>query len=219
MKFKDFYRESILRESRGEFWIDSSGGVESCDLDVNDTGHEGVILDRLMHEYTNLFDIDYERSPREDLGRYEEEIKEFLKESGVIVSDDDVVAYESDASGFTYDRYLSKLDRDKDRDRDALGLIWDLSSNIKDARDYGMKYYNDKRLVNNSIQTWGLTDRDLRVIGDGIYEAYGEEVETNEETYSIEVMDRNNRAMYWEVPWEVIASNSVSNLMMYKERV
>ena len=50
MKFKDFYRESILRESRGEFWIDSSGGVESCDMDLNDTGHEGVILDKLMHE-------------------------------------------------------------------------------------------------------------------------------------------------------------------------
>ena len=210
-----------LNEARGEFWIDSSGNVESCDIDVNDTGHEGVVLEKLMYEYTNIFDIDYERHPREDLGKYDNEIKGFLKENGLISSPEEEEAFDDDAAGYTWDRYLKGLEwvqKDPNKVRDALGLIWGLGGGMKDARDYAMKYFGDKRLVGNSVQTWDLTERDLKIIGDGIYEANGDEMEGSEETFSIEVMNPKNRMMFWEVPWEVINEGNISGLMSYKER-
>jgi len=43
-----------------------------------------------------------------------------------------------------------------------------------DPREYAMREWGWKRLVGPNVQTWTLTDKDLKSMGRGIWDAYGE---------------------------------------------
>jgi hypothetical protein len=225
MHDKKFYElqkiyQGMQEDIRGEYWVDLSGNVEGADIDINDIGHEGVVLQKLMSEYTDMFDIDYERSPRENLGSYEEEIKKFLIDLEIINNEELSSKYDEDPSGFTWDNFIVKTEKAKkhnDQVKDALGLIWDIPGNMKDARDYAMKYFGDKRVAGNNIQTWTITSQDLRAIGNGLWEINGDDIDDAEE-FNIEVMNPQNRMMFWNVPWEVLQLDDPSKLMIYSER-
>jgi hypothetical protein len=216
----------LEEDVRGEFWISSDGQVQSCDMDIDDMGHEGVVLERLMHKYTDLFDIDFERNPKgSDLALYEDEIQSYLMENGYINNEKEQNDFNEVPGEYAWDKYISRLKWVKENPqkiRDGLGLIWNsIQGSIKDPRDYAMKYDGEKRLAGYNIQTWNISESDLKTIGDGIYEAYGdggEPEDLNGEEFTIEVMNPSNRMVFWNVPWEVIDSGSVSGLMMYKER-
>ena len=81
-----------------------------------------------------------------------------------------------------------------------------------DPREYVTNNYGWKRLLGNEIETFTLTKSDLDDIADGLYDAYGDQVEN--ESFNIEV--RANQQYYLSVPWQVISDGDFGTLLMHK---
>src|ERR1051325_5043541 len=65
---------------RGEWWIDETGGTTYCDIDVGDSGHEGVVIQYLAHEILSHFGIESDEPGY--ISEYEDQIKQSLIEDG-----------------------------------------------------------------------------------------------------------------------------------------
>lgn len=159
---------------RGEWWIDDMGGTIFADVEIGDSGHEGVIIQSVAHEILSHFGID---DAEGTLDNYEESIKEILIDADRM-SEQDLEDWEaSSGSRSPYGVILKKLIEDKlfptpEQTVAALGIAYG-SSNL-DARDYGMKYMNWKIMKTYGsdieIQTWKLTPEDLGLIVRGIWD-------------------------------------------------
>lgn len=170
----------IVRESlnalseehqRGEWWITEDGNTIYADIDIGETGHEGVIIQHLVHEILDHFGI-HEDEPQE-LSAYEDTIKSNLEHEGRF-SEEDQAEWESSGPS---EVMLKKLIEDKvyptpEQTEDALYIAY--GSSTRDARDYGMKYMGWKvmKTFGNAIevQTWHLKPDDLSAIVRGIWD-------------------------------------------------
>lgn len=83
-----------------------------------------------------------------------------------------------------------------------------------DVRQYGMEKLGWKRVKDNMVETWNLTEKDLRGIANGLGDA-DEEME-DDETFDIEVRSSGN--MFRDVPITVIESKNLAELFPYGER-
>jgi len=87
---------------------------------------------------------------------------------------------------------------EKGVDQEAMNLLVDyfLAINRLDPREYAMKNWGWKRLVGPNVQSWTLTSGDLRSMGRGIWDAYGENA--NKVVYDLYI--DGSRKMYSSVP-------------------
>jgi hypothetical protein len=91
-------------------------------------------------------------------------------------------------------------------------------------RVHGMKYFGWKRIMGQRIETWTLTQADLRDIYNGIYDLSPIDFDSEDEqtgyTWDIEVV--STRDYYPEVPESVIGeaarNGDMGKLMFYKNR-
>ena len=129
-------------------------------------------------------------------------------------------------SGMVIDAILSNYDLDPDR----FDLTKETPESLKgrglteeeinvvldkiDPRVYGMKELGWKRVAGRNVQTQTLTEEDLKDIDYGLYDAYEQEVEgDNELEFNIEVM--GNNTYYSGVPYSVISTHNPLNLREY----
>lgn len=156
----------------GEWWIDDTGGTIFADIDIGDSGHEGVVIQHLVYEITDHFGI---QDPEGLLGDYEESIKETLISEDNF-SQEDAELWESSGPS---EVILKKLIEDKvystpKQAEDAVYLAYGSRSQSRDARNYGMQYLNWKVMKTHGgyieIQTWHLTPQDLGIIVRGIWD-------------------------------------------------
>ena len=82
-----------------------------------------------------------------------------------------------------------------------------------DPRDYGMKHLGWKRVKGNYIQTYTLTNDDLKEITNGLWEA--DENCENEE-FNIEIGSTN--IVYRYIPWAVLILDNVAELTPYSNQ-
>ena len=87
---------------------------------------------------------------------------------------------------------------EKGVDQEAMNLLVDyfLAINRLDPREYAMKNWGWKRLVGPNVQSWTLTAGDLKSMGQGIWDAYGEV--SDKVVYDLYV--DGSRKMYSSVP-------------------
>lgn len=168
--------DSLVEEhERGEWWIDESGHVTFADIELGDSGHEGVVIQYLAHEILEHFGIDSDEPGL--LSDHEESIKHSLlahKE----MSEEDLADWDaSSGSRCPYGVILKKLIEDKafptpEQAQEALTIAY--GSKGVDARDYAMKYLNWKIMKAKGsiieIQTWSLKPEDLGTIVRGIWD-------------------------------------------------
>ena len=156
---------------KGEWWITEDGSTIFADIDIGDSGHEGVVINHLVHEILGHFNI-HEDEPQE-LQAYEETIREQLEHDGRFTEED---AAEWDSAGPS-EVILKKLIEDKayptpEQTEDALYIAYNSTS--RDARNYGMKYLNWKIMKtfgkDIEIQTWHLKPDDLTAIVRGLWD-------------------------------------------------
>lgn len=179
-------RESLnsLQEGhqKGEWWITDDGGTIFADIDIGDSGHEGVIIQYLIREILEHFGID-ENEPQE-LNAYEDTIKSNLEHDGNFSPEDQEVW---DSNGPS-EIMLKKLIEDKvystpEQTEDALYIAYGSSS--RDARNYGMKYLGWKimKTLEKSIeiQTWHLKPDDLSAIVRGIWDIVEDDPENEDD--------------------------------------
>lgn len=80
-----------------------------------------------------------------------------------------------------------------------------------DFRQYAMKNWGWKRVINRDIETWNLTRKDLDAIATGLYDAS----DVNDNTqFNIEVA--SSRKSYWNVPYWVIGDGNPAKLQPYR---
>jgi hypothetical protein len=190
---------------RGEWWIDSSGTAVFADGDIGDMNHEMYVVDQLVRNALSEFDIEPENEEYAGtIDNYERQIRNFLVEEEGIpeehVGDVDLMK--------TVKARIAHRFSNKDQLKDAVDTMFGRT----DARVYALQWDGWKRVKGREVETWELTLQDLKLIGDGLWDAYGDECE--EEMFNIEV--QATRTYYTEVPWEVIRTDDLGALRLYE---
>jgi hypothetical protein len=216
---------------RGEWWIDDSGGTIFADIDIGDSGHEGVIIQQLAHEILSHFDVDTDEPGY--ISEYEDRIKENLIHDDRM-SEQDLADWEaSSGSRSPYGVILRKLIEDKaystpEQAEDALSIAY--GSSQRDARDYGMKYLNWKVMKtfggDIEIQTWHLKPEDLGIIVRGIWDIMEDTDDSDdsdnkvgEDGYPgprVNVTVQATGKRFHDIPLSVLEKKLPSSLMNYR---
>src|SRR6185369_17046051 len=126
---------------RGEWWIDDMGHITFADIELGDSGHEGVVISYLVHEILEHFGIPTEETGL--LSEYEDLIKRSLLEDGDLDEQELEDWEKSSGSRCPSTIILKKLIRDKvfkspQQASEALRIAYGAQG--IDARDYAMKY-------------------------------------------------------------------------------
>ena len=220
---KQILTEALQRldeAERGEWWIYPGGYAQFADGDVGDSGHEGYVIEHVAREIYEHF----LGEPPEQMGylsEYEEELKQALIDDDNF-DEKDAAEWEKRGSTEVLTRKLveDKVYKDVSQASDAVYIAWGSSS--KDARDYAMKYLGWKRMTTSGygteIQTWTLTQSDFDSIRRGIYDAWGdmgdEEQDDSEHEVTIEV--RANNKVFSGIPLSVIDAGQLSGIVTYQ---
>ncbi len=223
----------IMKETheRGEWWIDDTGGTIFADIDIGDSGHEGVVISNVAHEILSHFGIDTDDAGY--LSEYEDRIKEELIADGKM-SEQDLKDWEaSSGSRSPYGVILRKLIEDKayptpEQAGEALSIAY---GNGKDARDYALKYWRWKIMKTSGsdieIQTWHLKPEDLNIIVRGIWEIMEDnpedtedpDNEVGEDNYPgprVNVTVQASGKTFHDIPLAVLEKKVPSSLINYR---
>jgi len=87
-----------------------------------------------------------------------------------------------------------------------------------DARDYGMKYMNYKRVKGNNIQTHTLTPEDFKIIKQGLGAILDQESIEEDALTSlvINIEVNSSRTFFEEVPILNVLEGNISDIMKYR---
>jgi len=201
--FKGLLREAILR---GEWWI-SDGQSIFANGDVGETNHEMYAADILKRQILDELGIDssyYEYVP--DLNDIEDEIYKEIQDE---LTDQEKQLWQENI----VEAIISYLQRRGDAN---IKEKTSYAFGNKDAREYALEHLHWQRVKGNVIQTQTLTRDDLKNIVNGLYDAYGDEVEQEGVTFNMEVMA--TRSWYTEIPMSVLETLNPSDLNQYRSR-
>lgn len=215
----------------GEWWIDETGGTTYADIDIGDSGHEGVVIQYLAHEILSHFGVDTDEPGY--ITEYEDRIKENLIHDERM-SEQDLADWEaSSGSRSPYGVILRKLIEDKayetpEQAEEALSIAY--GSSQTDARNYGMRYLKWKVMktfgAEIEIQTWHLKPEDLGIIVRGIWDIM-EDTDDPEDSDNkvgddgypgprVNVTIQATGKRFHDIPLAVLEKKMPSSLMNYR---
>jgi len=212
---------------KGEWWIDDHGQTIFADIDIGDSGHEGVVIQYLVHEILSHFGIE-----EHEVGlliHYDDQIKQALIDDDNF-SEEDAQQWEREGPS---EVILKKLIEDKaypdpKQAEDAVYIAYNNTS--RDARNYGMQYLNWKimKTVGSDIeiQTWHLKPEDLGIIVRGIWDIMEDtddpedsDNEVGEDGYPgprINVTIQATGKRFHDIPLTVLEKKLPSSLINYR---
>jgi len=206
----NWYKLIKIAEVRGEYWIDDSGNALEASGD-GDFNHEAYVIDYAQH---HLGDDNYEEWKRSEAMEILEEKKKELEDQK-----EDMEEAEQDTTQIEKEIY-EIWEQSRDIDYYAYELLLENMSleekelfNIAemqgDPREFAIKNWGWKRLEGRHIETWTLTPRDLEVISNGLYDAYGDydENSLDLETFNINVY--STKMWYQNVSWQDINKKNI----------
>ena len=200
----NWYKRSLLKIAhiRGEYWI--QGGVAyGADTEINDTGHEGMAIQAAQERIMDEGD-DWEEW-KQNVAT--EAFQEAMSQAITPQQKQEVQDKWDDDNG---EEFLMQALRERGVD----SKVYQLAEGYGDPRNLAMELWGWKILKGNQIQTWTITNEDLKDIADGVYDAYQEEAELA--TYEIEVM--LTKKEFTAVLWDVISTGNSSLLLGYMYR-
>lgn len=185
----------------GEWWITNHGQAIFADGDVSDQNHASMIISELTNEIAEIFDV------TADEGGYLESYVDQIK-ANLDLDATESEKFDADPANYIFN--ILKEDNPYPTEQqlqDAFFIAY--GSSNRDPRDYGMRYLGYKRMAGRDIQTYTLTSNDLKIIADGINDAYGDDLndrysddESEQPTFNIEVM--STRKWYQDIPLDAI---------------
>ena len=175
----------------GEFWL-MDGQAMYADGDIGDMNHEAYVVQTI-------------------LSNYEDEISKFYsKKYNSFPEQSKVYTENYDLNDFSIED-LKSFGMTQEEIDIVLGRV--------DARDYGLKNLGWKRVNGNNVETYTLTNNDLKEISNGLWEAYEREIsESSEEepvVFNIEV--KSNGLFFTDIPYNSISSHDVSQLRSFRQ--
>lgn len=211
----NWYKTIKLAEVRGEYWINESGNVMEASGD-GDFDHAGYVIDYAQNHLSE--GEDYEGWKISKTLELLQEKKEALEEQK-----DEIEAVEQDTTQID-----AAINENWEQSRDPEYHYYDVlfeclpqeekellnvAEGNRDAREFAIKNWGWKRLEGRHIETWTLTARDLEVIANGLYDAYGDYDENSleSETFNINVYSTN--MWYQNVSWQDIDKKNIRAIM------
>jgi len=204
-----------LAQVRGEFWITDSGTALGADGDVGDYNHEGHAIEVAQSQIMEGSE-DWEGWKRETaleiLAEQKQELEERkyeIEEQELDTTDIDKLIYENWERSKDPEYHAYEL---INANREKLGISeedFDIAEGQGDARAYAMRNWGWKRLEGNHIETWTLTPNDLKIISDGLWDAYQEEGEKQKFTIYV----YGTKKWYTDIPVGVIDAKSVKDIV------
>jgi len=215
----NWYKIIKISQVRGEFWINESGQVIEASGD-GDYNHEGYVIETIKgllsdgyeyEDWKNQQVLEILEEKKEEL----EEQKANLEEKGEDTKPIDDALYEiwemsQETEYHSYQLFLDNIDN-----LDFSIEDFEIAEGQGDARRYAMKNWGWKRLEGNNVETWSLTKGDMRVIADGLYDAYDEAVKNS--NFNIYVY--GNEKYYPDVPWSTIESLDIKFLREFNSNM
>jgi hypothetical protein len=195
----NWYRKCIFAYASGEFWI-QNGTATGADGDINDTNHEG---EAIMSAQAEIMDGE---------GDWDEWKQSVAKEEYNLAmqsaqTPEEKQQIEQKWNADNGEEFLMEALRQRNVDND----LYLMAEGWGDVRKFAMKRWGWKRLASDNVETWTLTASDLRDIANGLWDAYGEEAES--ETFNIYCYATNK--WYNEIPFEVISKENPTALNSY----
>ena len=194
---------SVAKDFRGEYWLDTYGTATFADGDIGDFNHEALVI---MEAQTNVvstladnpaFDFISDGDMDGEFGPSEETMDAIGEKLDAM----------TEAEGTSLDVVLKRLGVDPEE--------FNIANDQGDARDYGLRVNKQIRVAGNEIQMYDLSSGRMRVLADGLYDAYGEDVENG--TFNIE--DSGRGKYYTEVPFSVLSEGKYAALRNYEHGV
>lgn len=196
----NWYKLIKLAQLSGEFWIDESGNAIYADGDVGDYNHEGYVIETVQHQI-----MDGEGDWDEFKMRLAQQAFQQEMQQAVTPEQKQMVQEKWDADeGYTFvEEALQRMQISPE----ALQI----ADGHGDAVLYALKFWGWKRIRTNQVDTWTITSQDMKILANGLWDAYQEEAEMS--TFDIDV--RSTRGWYNDVPFEVISSEDPGQLRIY----
>jgi hypothetical protein len=186
----------------GQWWI-VDGRAEFCDGDIGDDNHASYAIKHAQDILTG---------GNEDWDSWKY-IKAREVAHAISQDADDEKKYDfKHAAESDPELFLIKYMQQAGIDEDIFLLA---NGNKSDVRAFAIKNWKWKRMTENTIETWTLTQEDLRNISNGINSAYNNQIEEQggDPEFSIEVV--STKKMYWDIPLSIIDSGNVASLLPY----
>lgn len=200
----------------GEWWIDATGNAIYADGDIGDLNHVAYAEEHARHLLDKNGHIDgylteqaiqiRDKLIEKEQNKDDEHIEKLKRALNSLIS--------SDTENFV----LSYMDEMKELGLTPIDfdLLMMATGHHKDPRQYAMKKWGWKRVAGKMIETWTLTQNDLKLISRGLEDIFQEEYDTDSIKVDIEVSSTNKT--YRDIPISVIDSNDVSQILQYAKK-
>lgn len=236
--------QTLYESIEGEYWIDEGGDVMFADGDIGDMNHAAYVLERVMGELFGYFEMESDEyagdftdgdndkklieffvNEYENLEEFEDsdlvanEIKSDLEPQGIDWSD------ENQRNEYVYEniKHLATLYLKTQGVENAEKMIG-LGFGDEDPIEYSIQEYGWKRVHGNWIQTWNLTQEDLKTIIDGLYSIFEQEMgdgyiesgRAEKEMFNIDVTSSGR--VFYDIPFHVLFDGNLRKLIPYRNR-
>lgn len=209
-------RRIIYEDVQGEYWIDESGNAQYADGDVGDLNHEMIVSMGITSELLGYFDIMVDEPPV-DFNNLTDEID---GEIFTYMVDNDLI--EDDGETDKYEIFMNDKFDIMERYLRSLG-IENIDAKLKvaydqiDSRLYALEYDGWKRVHGNWIETWQMSESDLKTIVSGINDILDQEgiYDDEKETFNIEI--RKTNRTFTDIPWSVLSRGQIRYLIQYRD--
>ena len=202
--------EGLIEEAtfHGEWWF-QDGQAIFADGDVGDVNHESMVIDQLRREIID--ELGGDSSAEEYVGDFDKYAEEIFENIGGELTPEELENWNDGLYFDTIKSYIVRIGSQELKEK----FSYAYSSN-KDAREYALIHWKWQRVKGNVIQTQTLTSQDVKHISNGLYEAYGDELDDPDAVFNIEVM--STRSFYEDVPWTVLQKDDPTALNAYRTR-
>lgn len=235
MKIKKSLLESLVRKiisealqrlnevERGEWWIYPGGSAVFADGDSGDMNHESYVIEHVNHELYEHFIGD----GSEHIGflsDWEDSLYNALISDGRL-TEEDMEVWKNDPNSIIKRVILEdKIYKDEKQVDDAMTVAYGSRGGI-DPRDYAMKYLRWKRMTSGnsmtSVQTWTLSADDMEDIRRGVFDAWGDygDEEDEETDHTVEIEVRANNKHFSGIPVDVLGKATVRDIIPYLQKL
>lgn len=196
-----WYKKSQFGAGYGEHWIDEDGNLMYADGDIGDMNHEAYVVQRARGEIAG---DGWNQGEFVNWEGFQESIA-----SQILQAAKTNQALQQEIESEIGDIYTTRpqelvgydyIDNELLR-RGINAELLNIAQDRGDARAFGMKTWGWKRVMNNYVETFVLTDRDCQIIAKGLGEIVPDD-EEGKTTWNVEIV--SNRRYFQNIPLAII---------------
>ena len=191
---------------QGEYWITNDGNAMYADGDIGDYNHESYVIQQIQSQYAP---DEYDRMEYVDWEQFEKDIAKQGYHKALAAARTPEEKKEVDEY-WDSDDYLNQYFKNELGMSDDEIIIARGHSGI-DPREFAIKHWGWKRVVDENIETWYATANDMTTIASGLWDAYQDSAERGK--YNI--YSYAYKRWFNEVPFYVLESGDVARLRQF----